>query len=429
MSGGSTYAPGVVVAGRYELETLVGEGAVGQVWVARSRALGSRVAVKLFSRSGNAKDNERFAHEAREAAQLDHPAIVRVFDFGVTDRTDPFLVMELLRGESLEAMLERGPLPPTRVVQICLPIIDALHTMHERGIVHRDIKPANLFVSRHDPATPWLQPKVIDFGLVKRWDQDDAKLTPSGVLVGSPAYMAPEQVKGLGADVRTDIWSLSVVIHELVAGSLPFPADTPYALFKAIVEAEPMALDVDPTLAAIVARGLAKKRDARWQSMRELGVALARWLVAQGVEEDAAGAAVRATWLARTSVDSITPRVWTSAERTMILPRTNRRRTRRALLGASAAGAMLLLAAIAWPSRRPNDALASSPELVAMPTPTELAVAPPPPRPEPMPSATHEVEPTEPAHAPPPATTASTPKRAAAKPTPRTAPRSRELGF
>ncbi len=421
MSGGSTYAPGVVVAGRYELETLVGEGAVGQVWVARSRALGSRVAVKLFSRaSGDATDNERFAHEARAAAQIDHPAIVRVFDFGLTERADPFLVMELLRGESLEAMLERGPLPPTRVAQVCLPIIDALHAMHTRGVVHRDIKPANLFVSRHDPTTPWLQPKVIDFGLVKRWDQDDAKLTPSGILVGSPAYMSPEQVKGLAPDGGTDIWSLSVVLYELLTGRLPFPADTPYALFKAIVEREPTPMtDVDPELAAIVMRGLVKKRDARWASMIELGVALARWLVAQGVEEDAAGISVRATWLARCPADSLTPRAWTRAQQTLILPRRRLRRARRAWVGAFSAAVTVMIAALAWPSRHPTHATAASSPSEPMTT-QEETLPPPPPAPDPPPTAT-ETE--APRVAPPP------PVKRVAPAKPKSGARSRELGF
>lgn len=390
------YAPGYVLAGRYELESLVGEGAVGQVWVARSRALGTRVAVKLCAGAAG----ERFIHEARAAAQLEHPAIVRMFDFGETESGEPFLVMELLRGESLEDMLARGPLNPARTIQILLPLVDALHAAHVQGIVHRDIKPANLFLARPDPgrasqsdigATQWLQPKVIDFGLVKRWREDDAKLTPSGILVGSPAYMAPELVKGGGGDTRADVWSLSVVLYELLTGRLPFSGTTQFAMFEAIVNQSPRSMQngIDATLTSIVLRGLSKDPDARWQSMFDLGVALASWLVEQGVNEDAAGASVRATWIARLETESLTPRVTTprseqsNVQTTMEATRpvdvlVEGRKNRRsrwltfAAFGAAASVALVIAASMARSSRSYDAPRGGHVDSTAV----EMAVAP-----------------------------------------------------
>lgn len=304
------YEEGAVIADRYDLVRLIGKGGFGQVWMAKSRALDSMVALKLFVRAGTDIDGgaERLLAEARAAAQLEHPAIVRVFDFGETSRGDPFLVMELLRGESLEDVLERqGPMNPSRLAAILLPIVDALGTAHAKGIIHRDIKPANLFLGRSESrrskpdslGSVWLQPKVIDFGLVKRHEEGQLKITQEGALAGSPAYMSPEQVKGVKVDARTDIWSLSVVMYELLTNRMPFPVTSQYELFKALVERdpEPIVEHVDAGLVAIVMRGLAKPVDARWSSMHELGMELAEWLDGQGVKVDVSGASIRATWL------------------------------------------------------------------------------------------------------------------------------------
>ncbi len=342
----TSYGAGDVIGGCYELENRIGQGATGEVWVARSLTLGSRVALKLLRGPGE----NRFIEEARIAAQLEHPGIVRVFDYGETSRGDPFLVMERLHGESFEDILARGPLDSIRAVQILLPVIDAFHAAHAQGLIHRDIKPANLFLAGPDPArtsaadvsaTQWLRPKVIDFGLAKRWRAEDTKLTPSNVLVGSPAYMAPEQAMGLDVDGRADVWALCVVLYELVTGRLPFTGESELAFLKAIVEEPPAPLYqvIDPALVAILMRGMAKSPRARWQSMFELGVALANWLVTQQVEEDVTGASVRATWIDRRRIDVLvrastprSPRAFVTERPTSTMRRPRLRLRRIALL-------------------------------------------------------------------------------------------------
>lgn len=306
------YVPGKVIAERYELLRLIGQGGIGQVWLAKSQTLHNEVALKLFERRGQSDPgdgSERLLAEARAAAALDHPAIVRVFDYGETDRGDPFLVMELLKGESLEELLRRvGPMQPSRVLRLLLPLVDALSVAHGKQIVHRDIKPANLFLAVDEAQR--VQPKLIDFGLA-RLQRGGARLTQAGMLVGSPAYMSPEQIRDKDVDARSDLWSLCVVLHELVTGRLPFAGETQYEMFKAIAEGEattlPLGGEVDEELIAILRRGLAKQPADRFSTARELGIALAKWLVAHGHEDDVCGASLRNEWLRPRKISSLAP--------------------------------------------------------------------------------------------------------------------------
>ncbi len=307
------YRSGNDIGGRYELVRMIGRGGIGQVWLAKDRALDAQVAIKLFLRDGPDDDGaERLVEEARAAAQLAHPAIVRVFDVGETADGDPFLVMELLSGESFEDLIRRqGPLRATRAVAILLPIIEALGAAHAQGITHRDIKPANLFLGRVASGTPGhatVQPKVIDFGIAKRADSV-SRLTAAGTLVGSPPYMSPEQVRSRSVDGRSDIWSVCIVLYELLTARLPFPMSSHYELFRAVVTRPPAPIteDIDPALAAILFRGLSKSTDTRWSTMRDLGVALARWLVTQGVREDATGTSLQTAWISGPTILSSIP--------------------------------------------------------------------------------------------------------------------------
>jgi serine/threonine-protein kinase len=308
-SGPTLYVPGQVIAERYELVRQLGQGGIGQVWLAKSQTLHNEVALKLFLRAGPGDGAERLLREARAAAALDHPAIVRVFDYGESERGDPFLVMEHLKGESLDEMLHRvGPLQPSRALRLLLPIVDALSVAHGKQIIHRDIKPANLFLAVDE--TQRVQPKLIDFGLA-RLQRGGARVTQEGMLVGSPAYMSPEQIGDKDIDARTDLWSLCVVLHELVTGQLPFAGTSQFEMFKAIVEGEasslPLGGEVDEELVGILRRGLAKKPADRFGSARELGVAFAQWLVAHGQEEDVCGASLRKEWLRPRKVSSLAP--------------------------------------------------------------------------------------------------------------------------
>jgi eukaryotic-like serine/threonine-protein kinase len=208
------HRPGDVIAGRYVLERKLGEGGMGFVWVARSVALDVDVALKMLRPEiAGAEAVERMAREARTAAQLGHPAMVRVLDFGRSEQGEPFLVMELLHGEELHKLLLRERrLTAERAAALLLPIIDGLGTAHEKGIVHRDIKPANIFIAADGQGR--IQPKVLDFGIAKL-DRThvDTRLTQIGAVLGSPQYLSPEQAECLeDVDKRSDIWAVGVLL-------------------------------------------------------------------------------------------------------------------------------------------------------------------------------------------------------------------------
>jgi serine/threonine-protein kinase len=293
------YSAGNVVAGRYRLKALLGKGGMGAVWRAHNETLDVDVALKLIHRNLVGEDSaDRLLQEARAAAKLGHSAIVRVFDFGRTKFGEPFIVMELLEGEDLATLLERrGRLSAIRAVQTMLPIIHALDAAHAKGIIHRDLKPENIFVAKEDGQK--LQPKIVDFGIAKL-DRGDIRVTATGALLGSPAYMSPEQARGDDIDHRADIWSLCVVLYEIITGRIPFEGKNANATLYAIIANDPPPLAMfasgDDELWTILSIGLAKDPDKRWQTMRTLGEALSRWLRSRGVNEDVSGAALDATW-------------------------------------------------------------------------------------------------------------------------------------
>ena len=399
------YAPGMLVGGKYRLERLLGEGGMGSVWAAHNVALDSAVAIKLIRGDINREDmGLRLLQEARAAAKLGHPAIVRVFDIGQTERGEPFIVMELLEGESLAERLHREwRLSAVEAVKLLLPIADALRTAHSKGIVHRDIKPDNVFLVT-DGAT--CQPKLVDFGIAKLEQRELAThQTERGVVVGSPDYMSPEQARGEdNIDFRSDVWAFCVVVYQAVSGKPPFTGANYHALLRAIVEETPPSLSAhsagDAELASIVATGMAKERSARWRSMDELGVALAGWLFRQGVFEDAAGSSLEARWLSRRSdsgrqmrasfpsfsgemgsasgmaVTKAPPRFMASAHAPTTLAQRDTTKARaRKLRGAAVVFAFvaLVLALLLFPRRTPPEtaasALSEAPAVAQVPVP------------------------------------------------------------
>jgi serine/threonine-protein kinase len=274
---------------------------MGDVWLAHNETLDIDVALKLIrGELATAEMAERLLHEARAAARLGHPAIVRVNDFGKTDRGDPFIVMERLEGEDLAAALAlRGRLNAVAAVRTLLPIAHALMVAHNKGIVHRDIKPENVFLAKSDDGK--LQPKLVDFGVAKLERVADPHLTQSREVVGSPLYMSPEQARGDEVDHRADIWAFAVVLYEAIAGAAPFQGKNYNSLLYSII-ANPATPVVDlgcgdADLWTILERGLRKEADQRWFSMRDFGEALAHWLEDRDVREDITGASLSATWL------------------------------------------------------------------------------------------------------------------------------------
>jgi serine/threonine protein kinase len=294
------YGPGDVIDGKYELESLLGRGGMGEVWTARNTTLDVLRAVKLIRADAvSAESADRLLYEAQAAARLAEPSIVRVFDFGKTGVGDPYLVMEMLEGEDLMSIIRRRErLGPNKAVRVLLPVIRALVAAHTHGIVHRDLKPENIFLAKLPDGR--VQPKLLDFGIAKLKNAQALRLTTAGAVMGSPLYMAPEQARGEDVDERADIWAVCVVLYEAITGNPPFSGDDRAEVVRAAASSDPARLShhgvEDDSVWPIIARGLAKQRDDRWASMEELGRALARWLMDSGTLDDVTGASLEAGW-------------------------------------------------------------------------------------------------------------------------------------
>jgi serine/threonine-protein kinase len=268
--------------GRYRLKKRLARGGMGDVWVAYHPGLKRDVAVKILrpdQREKSASALSRFEREVRATAELVHPNTVRVFDYGVTEDGLWYFVMELLDGETLAAHVARlGPLPPARAVHIVGQAARALAEAHERGIVHRDVKPENLFLTAMGGEHDFL--KVIDFGIAKV-AAADAKMTDTGWVLGTPAYMSPEVATGEVADARSDVYALGAVLYFLLCGRPPFEADNAAALFFAHVHENVVSpsrivgRQLPADVEAVAIRALAKDPASRYQTAADLALALA----------------------------------------------------------------------------------------------------------------------------------------------------------
>src|SRR6202140_3575075 len=264
--------------GPYEIQTSLGAGGMGEVYRATDAKLGRDVALKVLP-AEMAQDPERLARFGREAkalAQLDHPNIVTIYSVEECDGGH-FLTMELVEGQSLDRLISASGLPVERIVEIAGALADALAAAHEKGIVHRDLKPTNVMVTSEGRV------KVLDFGLakdVRGSNLDDATLTSAshtqmGVVMGTPAYMSPEQTSGRPLDHRTDIFSLGVVLHEMATGQRPFDGTSSAELVSAILRDTPPSVthlrpDLPSDLARIIRRCLEKDPRHRLQTARDV---------------------------------------------------------------------------------------------------------------------------------------------------------------
>lgn len=273
--------PGVLLLGKYRVDRILGRGGMGCVAAVRNEDLGELFAIKVLlpEIAGRVGAVERFVREARAAARLKTPHVVRVYDVGKLDDGAPYMLMEYLEGKDLGTLLEdRGVLSPRQVVDFVLEALDAICEAHTLGIIHRDLKPSNLFVTPGRDRRPLL--KVLDFGISKELNPRDQATTQSGGLMGSPYYMSPEHMRSAKrVDVRTDLWSLGVIMFELLSGTLPFDGDTPTEVCSAVLE-QPLpslalrAPTTPPALISIVERCLQRSADARYASGKELADAL-----------------------------------------------------------------------------------------------------------------------------------------------------------
>ncbi len=346
----TAYVAGEVLADKYRLERPLGEGGQGAVWHATNLALDAAVAVKLVNGDSSEQQTLRLVDEARVIARLCHPAIVRVFDVDRTSDGQPFVVMELLEGETLRDLLDRdGRVEAHEAVRLLLPIADALAAAHAQTIVHRDVKPENIFLCE---TADGLRSKLLDFGTVKLPNARGTRhITADGLVVGTPGYLAPEQALGHDdLDHRADVWGLCVTLYELLTGRRPFEGASVQAVLRAAVIDEATPVDqfapCDPRLWGIIARGLAKHPADRWSSIDELSVALARWLASEGVRDDISGVLLERRWLATSFEGPAEP----ASSRPVVVQNARRGQgARRTKLGLSAAGiAVALVSAGAW---------------------------------------------------------------------------------
>jgi serine/threonine-protein kinase len=271
------YEPGSVIAGKYRVEYPLGRGGMGYVVAAEHVDLRTRVALKFLSDEYAKHDVivERFLREARSCARLRSEHVCKVADVGRLDSGVPFIVMELLEGADLSKVLrQHGPLDVATAAGYVIQACDALREAHAAGIIHRDLKPANLFLVQRADGKPLV--KVLDFGVAKANDDRDHSITKTETVMGSPHYMAPEQLRSARfADARSDVWSLGVVLAELTSGEKPFDGESTIDLALKIVNHPPrLAASLPPAYATIVGKCLQKDPIERFQSVGELVAAL-----------------------------------------------------------------------------------------------------------------------------------------------------------
>ena len=257
------------VISHYRIIEQVGQGGMGVVYKARDQKLDRFVALKFLPPHLGADEDEkkRFIQEAKAASALDHPNICTIYEIDETDNGQMFIAMACYTGETLKTRIGRGPLAVEEGIDIAVQTGQGLAKAHERGIVHRDIKPANIIITQDG------QVKILDFGLAKLTGQ--TKITKAGTTVGTVAYMSPEQARGDAADSRADIWSLGVVLYEMLTGQLPFRGQYEQAVMYLILNEEPQSLagfraEVPMEVQRIVKKSMQKYRNARYQQMDEM---------------------------------------------------------------------------------------------------------------------------------------------------------------
>jgi serine/threonine-protein kinase len=373
---------GAVLSGKYRVLKELGAGGMGTVYLAEHVEIGRRVAVKVLNSAfaGQSDAVNRFQREARAAAQIGHPNIVEILDMGRTDEGVPYMVMELLEGEDLLKLMGRtGRIPPGQAVDIVVQVLSAIGVAHAIGIIHRDLKPENVFLARRGARTDFV--KVLDFGVAKFHDaisSTSGRLTRDGTLVGTPAYMSPEQARGSKkVDARSDLYAVGVVMYEMLSSRLPHSGESYNEMIVAIAGTEPPGLStvapwVPPGLSKVVARAMARDPDARFQTASQMSDALQPFVEAVEIDVPLATGTppvVPAPTVAIEARPSMSTAVQTTSSR-----------ARLPLVAAAAALVLVVAGAGAYWALAPTDGAAHAEDASAsplvVPSPPVLAAPP-----------------------------------------------------
>ncbi len=273
---------GTIIAERYHILKKLGEGGMGQVYLAEHVKMGRKSAVKVMNpiMVHDAGAIGRFNREAANASRINHPNVAGIYDFGETPDGLVYLAMEFIEGQTLTSIVEaRGALPAMRAAEITRQVAEALNVAHDMGIVHRDLKPDNIMITKDHDGLDCV--KVVDFGIAKASDSESQKVTRTGMIVGTPEYMSPEQLGGERLDGRSDIYSLALVAFNMLTGHLPFTGDTPQAsMIMRLTDRPRSLLEMKPDttwpseVQAVMDKALERDPSARYAKAREFGRAL-----------------------------------------------------------------------------------------------------------------------------------------------------------
>ncbi len=280
--GGGTDLVGSIIGERYHVLKKLGEGGMGQVYLAEHVKMGRKSAVKVMN-PGMVHDADaisRFNREAANASRINHPNVAGIYDFGETSDGLIYLAMEFIEGESLTSLVEKnGALPPARAADIAKQAADGLSVAHDMGIVHRDLKPDNIMIAKNRDGSDCV--KVVDFGIAKAAGAENQKVTKTGLVVGTPEYMSPEQLAGDKLDGRSDVYSLALVAFNMLTGKLPFEGETAQESMIMRLTDEPKSLAMmkpdtswTPEVQAVMGKALQRRVADRYQKAADFGVAL-----------------------------------------------------------------------------------------------------------------------------------------------------------
>ncbi|HJK90442.1 MAG TPA: serine/threonine-protein kinase [Polyangiaceae bacterium LLY-WYZ-15_(1-7)] len=289
---------GRVINDRFRITSVIARGGMGKVYRAEQAPLGREVALKIlnpnYSGEHDPEFHKRFFLEASICAKLTHPNTVTIFDYGRTDDDVYYIAMELLEGRTLHRTLrDESRLPAERAMHVARQVCRSLREAHGLGVIHRDLKPANIFLVKHGDEKDFV--KVLDFGLVKDLEKQE-DLTQTGLFMGSPKYMSPEQIRGEKVDARCDVYALAVILYEMLCGKVPFDRPNSVNILMAHVHEKPPSMNdlvpeaaIDPRLEQVVMKGMAKNADERYGSMDEFLVALKQTAAQSGLAVSRSG--------------------------------------------------------------------------------------------------------------------------------------------